>query len=196
MANNLTINEGLTIVLDGNPPAEMAVNLQRIQINTLEDLVSNGIIESQSTLQELLNSAQVVTADALSNSETFTPFVRVPNSTRTDLRRFGSFIAATPDTLPSERQAFWRIARQIEPRLLSSLTSSQVLATSASNSRLSEIISYFFQNVTVEANAVLQINSAVQVFTCNELLVRRSGRIVVNGSNSLKINAFSIEAEQ
>jgi hypothetical protein len=194
MANNLTISGGTTIVLNENPTVELSESLQRIQINTLEDLVDAGVIDSQEKLQNLLNSAQLVTEEALSRRETFTPFIRVPGSSRDDLGRFGSFIAATPNILPSERHGFWRIARRIEPISMANITTAVDLnGVVPLPSR--QLLNFIFNNIEVESNAVLQIQSTVQLLSCNQLLIRRTGRIVVNG-NSLKIQAFSIAGEQ
>lgn len=193
MADDLTVVQGTTLVLDENPPPTLAPSFQRVRINTFNDLVERGVIKSQSTVDRLLNSAIEVTRATLTRRETFTPFVSVIGTTRPDLRRFGSFVAATSDVNPTESHTFWRLARSIDPQALSTVKTDTTLQPYL-HPALSVINQYLFQDVVVEPNSVLTVHSAVTLLFCRDLLIKRTGRIVVQGST--RISAFSIEGEQ
>jgi hypothetical protein len=198
MVRNLNVAEGTTIVLNENPPADLAENLQNIRIRTLNDLVENGVINSTTTLNQLLDAAKTATADALGRRETFTPFVPIYGTSRPDLRRFGSFLAAVPTIQSSESEIFWRVARSINPQALHTIDIntdlSRVVLTPGTLERLSDIAKYYFQDVVVEPYGVLTLGSTVKVLQCRDLLIKKTGRIVVNGGGA-KIVAYSIQGQ-
>lgn len=193
MANDLTVAQGTTLVLSENPSPTLAPSFQRVQINTFNDLVEQGVIKSQDTVNRLLNSAKEITRATLTRRETYTPFVPVIGTNRPDLRRFGSFLAATMDVPLTESQIFWRLARSIDPQALFSVQTDTGLQQFL-HPALSEIIKYLFQDIVVEPNSVLTIGPTVALLTCRDLLIRKAGSIVVQGS--VRISAFSIKGEQ
>lgn len=195
MAQNLAVPQGATVTLDENPPAQLAGALQRIQIRTLDDLVSHGLIASSATLSRLLDGAKQVTAEAVSRRETYSPLVRIPGTPRIDLRRYGGFRAATPDVPELEASLFWRMVRAIPPTALGGIAQNTDLIAAPGvriNPKLGELIKFNFNDIEVQPNAVLAIKPTVQALTCNSLMIRRTGRIVVQGSGAV-IRAFSIQ---
>ena len=196
MEDNLTVEEGTTVVLDENPPAELAGNLHRVRIRTLNDLVELGAVSSHEKLNQLLDSAKEVTATTLKRRDTFVPFVPVHGTTRTDLRRFGSFMAAAPEASSSEGTAFWRTVRGINPHAIATVDSSTHLTAALYPwSKYRKIFEYRLQDITVEHGAVLMIGAKVQSLNCKDLLIKRTGRIVAKGSGTV-IKAHSVEGEQ
>lgn len=198
MANNLIVAQGTTIVLSKQPPANLAGSMQRLQIHTLKDLVSHGMVKSDATLTALLDAAKSATAGALTSRDTFTPFVPVRGTSRSDLRRYGSFIAATSTVSRTESESFWRIAREIEPVKLATVNPTSDLSALVSRGvleRLREFLKYFFNDVTIESGATLQLGGAVKNLSCHDLFIRRTGRIVIEGSGT-QITAHSIKGER
>ena len=198
MPEDLVVPEGTNVVLDENPPQHLAESFQRVHLRTLGDLVDNEVISSDDSLNSLLEAAKNATRSALESRSTYVPAVRVPGTLRPDLRRYGSYSAATGSIHPGERDTFWRVAREIEPAALANVTRDTPLAgvlTSAQAAKLSTIFKYLFQDVTVQSNGTLTITAAVQHFTCGNLLIERYGRILVQGSG-VKISAFSIQGIQ
>jgi hypothetical protein len=197
MAEDLTVGRGTTLVLDENPPAQAAGGFQQIHFRALNDLVDHAVIGSATTADALLEAAKMATAGALTRRETFTPFVPVVGTTRPDLRRYGSFLAAAPNVHPGEAQSFWRVARAINPTALASVALDTDLTTVglARSPILSPFYKYLFNDVVIEPTSTLAIAPAVHMFSCNNLLIKKTGRIVVQ-SSGLKISAFSIQGEQ
>ena len=196
MEDNLTVEEGTTVVLDENPPAELAGNLHRVRIRTLNDLVELGAVSSHEKLNQLLDSAKEVTATTLKRRDTFVPFVPVHGTTRPDLRRFGSFVAAAPDASSSEGIMFWRTVRGINPHEIATIDpSTHLTADLYPWSRYRPIFLYRLQNITVERGAVMTIGAKVQSLRCYDLLIKKTGRIVVKGSGTV-IKAHSVKGEQ
>jgi hypothetical protein len=198
MVSDLVVESGQTVVLDENPPPNLGANVEKLKINTLNDLVGMGIISSQKELENLISSAKKVTTTALTSSETFTPFVNVTGTTRPDLKRFGSFMASSPSVKPTEINTFWRIVRTVDPVKLESITAETDLSSIIHSSMLDAIgkLTLFnFKDVTVESNGVLEIHDPVQVLRCNDLLIKKYGRIVVKGSGVV-IKAHSIKGEK
>ena len=195
MASNLVVEQGNAVTLDENPPPELADSFQQVQINTLSDLVEHGIVESQDTVTELLDVAKDATALALMNRrETFTPLETVPGTIRPDLRRFGNVVSAVPDISPVEVNSFWQIVRAIDPPVLSSVTPGMNLA-SVIPSWVPILYKYFlFNDVTVEANSTLTVTASVQKLNCHNLLIKKTGRILIQGSGVV-IKAFSVKGE-
>ncbi len=198
MSEDLTVAAGTTIVLGETAPPQFAGSVERVRIRTLQDLVDNGVIESRAALDTLLDAAKDITAQTLRSRETFTPFVPVIGTARPDLRRFGGFLAATGDAHPAGAQMFWRIARTIEPRALAGVTPHTELVTVGpyvSRDYLTDIFKYLFRDITIEPNSTLAVAPAVKVLTCSKLLIKRGGRILVQGGG-VKITADSIQGEQ
>lgn len=197
MAIDLSVGEGTSVVLDENPPAALAGSIQQVQIRTLNDLVDLGLVSSREELNQLLDSAKKVTAEMLTRRETFVPFVRIHGTTRPDLRRFGSFMAAAPEVSPSESRGFWRAVRGIDPRRLATVTPGMDLISVISPAalRIVGFYKYLFNNITVEPSAVLEVGVNVQTLECHDLLIKKTGRIIVEGSGVV-IKASSIKGEQ
>jgi hypothetical protein len=193
MPSDLIVNQGTTLVLNEDPPTNIAEALEKVQIRTLNDLADSGIISSRETVSQLLGTAKRVTAEALALRETFVPFVAVPGTTRPDLRRFGGFLANSPDVSRIEAETFWRLVRPIDPHMLAELDLDAPVIHLPRH--LSEIFRYLFANVTVEPESTLVIASSRIHFNCGHLLIRRTGRIVVQGS-AVFIKATSIQGEQ
>lgn len=194
---DLVVAAGTTIVLNDTPPVDLEGNLERVHIRTLNDLVDQGIIKSRENLDRLLGSSKTVTTAALRDRATFTPLVRVVGRSDPDLRRFGSFRAASSGISSVEMQSFWRIARLVDPEQLAGVTVESDLsrAINSSHINLKDILKFLFDNVTVESGATLRIEPSVQAFQCHDLLIKRSGRVVVAGGG-LHITAHSIAGEQ
>jgi hypothetical protein len=202
MAQDLVVREGTTVELSDTPSAALQESLQRTQLRTLRDLVNMGVVASEERLHQLLTAAKTVTAETLRRPTTFTPFVAVPGTARTDLRRFGSFLAETQGAgaaHPLEVNAFWRVARAIEPTQLAEIDLDTPIANLRSpigNVVINPAIyHYLFRNVTVEPHSSLVIRPNIQSFRCGDLLIKRAGRIVVQGSGVV-IKAHSIQGEQ
>lgn len=202
MTQDLVVLEGSTVELTDAPPTALQGNFNQIQVRTLRDLVTTGMIDSEEKLHQLLASAQNVTAVALSNPATFTPFVAVSGTLRTDLRRFGSFLADTQVrgvTNRLEVDSFWRVARAIEPSQLATIDLDTPLAnvrTVVSGSLINaRIYQYLFRSITVEPHSNLVIAPTVRALTCHDLLIHRTGKIIVQGSGVV-IKAHSIQGEQ
>lgn len=195
MPSDLTVAQGTTVTLDETPPPNLVDSLRLIKIGKLNDLVGHGIIGSAETVNHLLDTTKKVTRSALTDRGTFVPSVRVPNTTRPDLRRYGSYSATAANVSPTEKDAFWRVAREIDPHALENVTPDTNIhptMTPAAVGRMTSIVKYLFADVTIESNATLTVAATVQQFTCGNLLIERGGRIIVQGSG-LSIKAFSIQ---
>lgn len=192
MVQELIIAQNTTVVLDNKPTPELAGAMEYIKISKLEDLVSQGIIRSEENLTQLLNAAKTATASALSTVSTFNPAVFVPRTSRVDLRRFASFrVAAGEIGDRYESGLFWRIVRKVEPRSVVGLT------VSADLSRLIQIkpiIIFKLRDITIEQNGMLRIGATIDSLLCNDLLIKRGGRVVVDGSG-VTIRAHSVKGE-
>ena len=198
MAIDLSVAQGTSVVLDENPPAALAGSIQQVQIRALNDLVDLGLVSSREELNQLLDSAKKVTAETLTRRETFVPFVRIHGTTRPDLRRFGSFMAVAPEVSPSASRGFWRAVRGIDPQRLATVTLDMDLRSvinPASRRIISGLYNYFFRDITVEPGAVLKVGANVQTLMCNDMLIKKTGRIIVEGSGVV-IKASSIKGEQ
>ena len=142
-------------------------------------------------------AAKSVTEDRLRAPSTHTPFVTVRGTNRTDLRRFGAFRGEIQDVSTSEANAFWRVARTIDPNMLSSIDPSTVIADAVTVApRAWDFVRFIFENITVQEGAILRVSDRVNYITCGDLLIKRSGQIVANGGTSLFISANSIQGEQ
>ncbi len=195
MTSNLTVTQGSTVVLNEQPPASLAGNFQQVQINTLDDLVTHGIIESPDTIRKLLEAAKDTTASALATRrKTFVPFVAVPGTMRPDLRRFSSFTAAVPDVSPAEVHSFWRVARAIDPSILSTVKVGDALKSAPRIRVIPGMNHYTFKDITVEANGILTVAASVHRVRCGNLLIKNTGRILVEGGGVV-IKAFSLKGE-
>ncbi len=190
MSSNLTVKTGTSVVLDENPSPLLTANFERRQITTLDDLVKFGLIESNDTINKLLDAAKAVTTSTLGNSSTFTPNVTIPGTSRPNLRRFGSFIAAVPNININKVTTFWRVARTIDPQILTNVTSKTILADLGS--RVAILPTFFFADVTIEESGTLIINAPIGHLKCNNLLIKKNGRILIN-SSGLMIKASSIK---
>jgi hypothetical protein len=191
MPQDLTVQQGTQVILNGNPPQEIAAALQRVSINKLQDLVDVGAVGSREALDSLLDSAKRASSSAIRLRDTYTPMVLVPGTMLPDLRRFGAFRAAAPEVHTADAQIFWRLARGIPATALATVTPATDLSAMVSP-RLLEILVYLFRDVEVQSNSVLTLDAAIQVFQCGNLTIRTGGRIVVQGSG-IVIKAFSIQ---
>jgi hypothetical protein len=198
MANDLIVSAGSIITLDKSMPADSPHQPEHLSINKLEDLVKFQIVKSASTLDLLLDTAKTVTAEKLHDESTHRPFVPIRGTNRPDLRRFGAFISRVPDVSTNEINPFWRIARTIDPNLISSVSVSDTIAAAVTTaaSRRWDIIRFSFQDITVEEGARLQVSNQVNYIQCNDLLIKRSGQILASNGSSLFITAKSIQGEQ
>src|SRR5215212_130430 len=193
MTKDLIVKQGTTVILDENPTGDLAGSLQLLKIESLSDLVKHGFVRSKEKLSDLLNSAKKVTDDVVRDSRTFTPFIPVPGTSRPDLRRFGRFIAATPNVNNFERDIFWRIFRDFDPNVLEDINTDTKISgvpSLAGRSRVWIAPSFLLTDIVVESNASLVVRNMTSI-RCRDLMIRRNGRIVVEGSG-LYINAHSI----
>ncbi|MBW7474891.1 hypothetical protein K0T92_09055 [Paenibacillus oenotherae] len=191
MANDLTVPSGTTLTLDDNPPEHLRSNLERIPIVTFNDLITAGFVSSEDTLKRLLDSAKEATKHALSRRDV--QHFRVQGTTRIDLRRFGNFTLAAHNTMHQEQSAFWNLYRDIEPLTAVKLDSTAKITDLLRVNRV--VYKFLFHDVVIEQNAVLEIKKPTNTFWCNELLIKKTGRIVVK-KNGVRIKAFSIQGEQ
>lgn len=197
MANNLIVEAGNIVSLEESMPIDFPVQPERLLIDKLEDFVNFGIIKSSDTLDRLLDTAKIVTEEKLRNPLTHTPFVPIRGTSRPDLRRFGAFASNVQDISSSEVNSFWRITRTIDPNILSAIdTSTRLVDVVQVDPRLWETFRYLFQDITVQEGATLSVSRKVHNIRCNDLLIKRSGRILINGGGSLFITAESIRGEQ
>lgn len=190
MPQDLLVKEGTHVLLDEQPPQSMVEALQRVKINTLQDLVNVGVVRSREALDKLIQSAQAATTSALRSRETYAPPVRVVGMARSDLRRFPAFRAAVPEVHSADADIFWRVVRDLEPTAIAHMTPASTL--SWANLHLREILKYLFNDVEIYSNAVLTLAPKVQVFECRNLIIRRGGKIVIQGTGTV-IKAFSIQ---
>lgn len=191
MPSDLAVEKDTTLLLDETQP-EVAESFQRVRLDTLDDLVSQGLIKSGETLGRLLEAAKSVTAEAVERRETYVPAVLVPGTRRPDLRRFGSLLAAVSDVHPLELNVFWRAVRAIDPSLLTTANvRTSLRLAGASPLTFSR---FAFNDVTVEAGSTLEIAPSVEILECRNLIIRKTGRILVLGS-SMFIKASSIQGE-
>lgn len=191
MANDLTVPSGTTLTLDDNPPEHLRSNLERIPIVTFNDLISVGFVSSEDALKTLLDSAKEATRHALSRRDV--QQLRVQGTTRIDLRRFGNFTLAAHNTMHQEQSAFWKLYRDIEPQAAVKI---DLNAKITDLLRIRHVVyKFLFKNVVIEQNATLEIKKPTNTFWCNELLIKKTGRIVVK-KNGVRIKAFSIQGEQ
>lgn len=191
MANDLTVPSGTTLTLDDNPPEHLRSNLERIPIITFNDLISAGFVSSEDALKRLLDSAKEATKHALSRRDV--QQIRVQGTTRIDLRRFGNFTLTAHNTMHQEQSAFWKLYREIEPQAAVKI---DLNAKITDLLRIRHIVyKFLFNNVVIEQNATLEIKKPTNTFWCNELLIKKTGRIIVK-KNGVRIKAFSIKGEQ
>jgi hypothetical protein len=167
---------------------------QQVRLDVFSDLVKEGIVGSDAVLNHMLEAAKTATNEALTNRSTFTPFVPVRGTTQPDLRRLGTFIAASPDANPGEQSTFWRLARDVPPSAVANLKASTKL-TEVGLGRFSNISKFLFTDVTIETNGVLQVTGTIQVMLAKNVLIKKGGRIMVNGGG-FQVKATSIQGEQ
>jgi hypothetical protein len=191
MLQDLIVKQGTHVILDEKPPQAIAGALQRVNINTLQDLVDVGAVRSHDALDKLLHAAHTATASAIRLRETYTPMVRVHGTMLPDLRRFGAFRAAAPEVPSSDVDIFWRVVREIDPVTLATMTPATNLSSILRPS-FGSIFKYLFKDVEVQSNSVLTLTPAIHVFLCNHLTICKGGKIAVQGSGMV-INAFSIQ---
>lgn len=191
MATDLIVQTGTQVTLNDNPPQALAGAMDRIQINSLKDLVTIGLVSSPAMLGRLLDSAKDSTTDALTRRETYTPMVTVHGTRLPDLRRYGSFRAATAEVDVLAADMFWRVVRDIPPTALATLKPESNLSAMV-DPRFREILKYLFKDVEVQSNAVLTLAPMVQVFQCNNLVIHKGGKIAILGNGAL-IRAFSVQ---
>jgi hypothetical protein len=198
MPDNLVVRQGTTTTLEDNPKGGLLEGAhQTVHVETFADLVKEGIISSNAVLEHLLEGVKKSTEEAITSRDTFAPFVAVRGTSLPDLRRFGSFTAATPQANPSERSAFWRFARGVSPSAVSDLKATTNLSTVTPGrfDHLGVISKFHFADVTVESNAVLQVTGKVQVMLAGDVFIKKGGKIVVSG-DGFHLKASSIHGEQ
>lgn len=191
MPKDLIVKQGTQVILDEKPPQTIAGALQRVTINKLQDLVDVGAVRSRDALDKLLSAAKEATSSAIRSRETYRPMVTVPGTTLPDLRRFGAFRAAAPEVHDSDTQIFWRLARDMPPAALATVTAATDVSSMVST-RLRSILKYLFNDVEVQSNSVLTLAPTIHVFQCGNLTIRTGGKIVIQGSG-IVIKAFSIQ---
>lgn len=191
MAIDLTVSSGTTLTLDDNPPEHLRSSLEHIPVQTFHDLIKAGFVSSEDSLKRLLDSAKDATKHALTRKDV--PQLKVPGTTRIDLQRFSNFSLAASNTIMREQSAFWKLYRDIEPHTAVKLD----LAANISDLLKIKIVinKYLFRDVVIEPNAILEFKKPTNTFWCNELLIKKTGRIVVK-KNGVHIKAFSIQGEQ
>lgn len=192
MPQDLIVQQGTNLVLDENPPQAIAGAFQRFRINNLQDFVDVGAVRSRETLNQLLDAAKTATDSAMRLRDTYTPMVRVHGTARPDLRRFGAFRAFVPEVASSEAAIFWRVARGIDPIALADVTPATDLLTVGVHQRFSEYLRWNLNDVEVQSGSVLTLSSMIDVFQCDNLTIRASGMIVVQGSG-IVLKVFSIQ---
>ncbi len=195
MAIDFTVAAGDHLVLDEHPPAHLAGTMSRLEIRTFSDLVGSGAVSSNEALSHMITAAKRVTEASLAPTGRG---VLIPGTRRPDLQRFGGFAAATTALRSADSNTFWQIFREIEPSQVAALTATTnltpILPVSFKNV-MEKFKVYLFKNVVVEVGATLELASSVKKFTCHDLLIKRSGKILVRGSGTL-IKTFSIKGEK
>ncbi|MGK7379764.1 hypothetical protein ACSFXN_18260 [Planococcus sp. 1R117A] len=192
MSMDLTVSSGTTLTLDTNPPDNLKNSFERIQISKLEDLVTAGFVQSTDKLDHLLDSAKIATTHALSLRNE--PLPAITGVHRVDLRRFGNFILSNQNATFHEQKVFWNIFREIPPHSAINIDVQTKLGELV-NTNLRHLNLYRFLDITVESKATLEFTKEVNTCLCNNLVIKNTGRIVVQ-RGSLHINATSIEGEQ
>ncbi|WP_308636410.1 hypothetical protein [Paenibacillus silvisoli] len=192
MADDLIVASGTTLALNDAPTDKLQNAFQRIPVETFKDLVTAGYISNDESLKRLLGSAKEATKFALSNKSV--QRVRIEGTTRLDLGRFSNFSLAATKTTAREQSSFWNVFRDIDPHVAASIDTNARISDYIANFN-KVIVSYLFNNITIEPNAVLEIRNPTNTLRCNELLIRRAGRLVLKKSG-VHIRAFSIQGEQ
>lgn len=198
MAIDLVVPKNTSVILNAEPQDALKAQMKRLNIQTFGDLAAQKVVASASTIDRMLTAAKKVTQEALTRRETFTPFRPIPGTARTDLQRFGGFMAALPSEHPMEVKIFWLVARSIEPTKLQQIdkdTPIQAFLDIGSRLALAKFVMFLFQDITVESGATLEIQKSVKILAANNVLIKRTGRIVVKGTGTT-IKAFSIKGEQ
>lgn len=193
MPADLTVPEGTTVVFDDAPTQDLAPYVERVTVERLSDLVEAGLVRSPEALDAMLESGRHVTARAIENLGTQRPVRRLAGTGRVDLGRFASFEhTVAEDTAATDRRAFWRVFRAIDPTLVRRIKPSDVLKLGPS---IADLVKILTKDCTIEPGATLQFSGKEKFFLCGDLLIRRTGRIVVNGAG-ITISAASIQGEQ
>jgi hypothetical protein len=195
MPDNLIVEEGTTVTLEDNPRgAGLEAAYQALHLETFNDLVKEGLVSSNESLEQMLTAAKKITHEALTSRDTFTPTVTVRGTALPDLRRFGGFTAGSLQATPSDRSNFWRFARVVSPTAVAKLDMDTKLS-SVGLANMARIAKYLFRDVIVENNATLKVTGKSKLLSATNVLIKKGGRIVVSGGG-LRIKAVSIQGQQ
>lgn len=195
MATDLTVPEGQVVVFDDDAEPSLQTYLEKVPVETLDDLVTNGLVSSHDHLASMLDAAREVTDTSLRSISSTREVPLVAGSGRMDLGRYRPFAIRTSDVSESERDGFWRIFRAIPSSSVTKVTTSTKLKDLGLSRVQPVVIAALFKDVTIEAGATLTFAGKVKKMSCGDLLIKRTGRIKVVGSG-LVIKAGSIKGEQ
>jgi len=184
MPEDLIVPSGQTLDLDANPPTGA---LRRVNIAKLEDLVTHGFVDSNSSLQAMMTSAREATKAALGERR---PFTRVHGTLRqADLGRYRPFMLGARGTTPAEASMFWSVVRELPPDSLISKVDAQTALSSLSPKAIQATI-WSFLDVTIKSGANLALIGAT--FNCRHFVIEHTGRLLVKGTG-LYLKASSIQ---
>lgn len=184
MASDLIIEKNTTLTVTDDPPREIEQYIQRIDIESLGELATAGLVE-ESSLDTMLAAARAVTTEALRRAAVTRPTPFVQGTKRLDLGRFTAFQINTASVTPVEQKIFWEVFRDLDPHRDIDLDVKV---------KVPSFINFLLADCTIEAGATLEFKGKKKRLTCGNLLIRRTGRIVAQ--SGLHIRAASIEGEQ
>lgn len=195
MAENLTIPRGRTYSFDDDVEPTLRQYVKTAAIEKLDDLVENGLVRSRDDLNSMLDSARAATDTALRSIARTPDATFVPGTRRIDLGRFRPFAIGAAEVAHADRGAFWRIVREVPSDRIATLKPDTPLTALISSAQL-QIMSWVLANdVTVEPGATLHFAGSVKTLTCRDLLIKKTGKIQVQGSG-LVVRARAIKGEQ
>lgn len=194
MAENLTVPRGQTYRFDDDVEPGLRQYVSTVAIEKLDDLVDSGLVGSKNDLTSMLDSARAATDTALQSIARSPDAAFVPGTRRIDLGRFRPFAIRSAEVAHADRDAFWRIVREVP---------SDRIATLKRDTRLTGVIAspqlviglVAAQDVTVEPGATLHFAGSVKTLKCRDLLIKKTGRIEVKGSG-LVVRARAIKGDQ
>lgn len=189
MPDDLVVGANAVLTISDDPGPGLDTFVERVPVTRLSDLVSAGLVR-ESVLTELLKAGKAVTAQALSEVTPARRVPFVPGSRRLDLGRYTAFTAASAKALPSEQSVFWKYFREVEP-----FAAGKVTIDTEISQTISALIRLWTQDCTIEPGGTLQFTGSQKGFICRNLLIKRTGRIVVRGVG-VSIRANSIQGEQ
>lgn len=194
MPDSLIVPSGKTVTINDDASDDMIKTFRKeVKIERLADLVTHGIVRSEVILNEMLQSSKAATDTALRDPRRFSPLVTVRGTRLPDLRRRGDFTMGSASASPVEQQAFWSIVRKLPPQKMEKF---DISAAFVKNGLFKwTVLKYLLGDLTIESGGTLSITGKRKLVYANDVVIRRSGRILVSG-NGLHLKAKSIFGEQ